>query len=487
MGGVPHMTAAEFRRVGRRVVDAIADYYEGLESCRVLSASRPGDVLGMLPEHAPERGEGWEAILADVERVVMPGITHWQSPNFFAFFPANASYPAILGDLFCSGLGVQGMLWATSPACTEVEMRVMDWLAELIGLPAAFLHSGGAGGGVIQGTASESTLTAMVAARHGALGAGAAPESLVAYASTQAHSSIVKAAMVCGVARGPGDRERVRLIGTDGAFAMDPRLLGEAVRADARAGRRPFFVCASVGTTGSTAVDPVAAVAREIAGSGAWLHVDAAHAGAACVCPEFRWMLDGVERADSVTFNPHKWLLTNFDCNAFWVRSRERLTAAMSVTPEYLRNAASDAGSVVDFRDWHVPLGRRFRALKLWFVLRHYGAEGLRAHIREHVRLAAVFEELVRADERFEVAAPRTVNLVCFRLRAREGEDAAGTDARNRALMERVNASGRAYLTHTVLGEGIGARLVLRMCIGSPRTREEHVRAAWGLLSSQAR
>jgi aromatic-L-amino-acid decarboxylase len=498
---VPHLTPDEFRALGRKVVDQIADYMERVESLPVLSRAKPGQIAAALPEHPPERGlgpDGWDEVFGDLEQIILPGLTHWQSPHFFAFFPCNASGPAILGEFLSAGLNVNGMLWATSPAATELEIRTLDWLAEMIGLPESF-RSTGAGGGVIQGTASESTLVAMVAARGMALRAISSPPRsqtpehgpegramLVAYASTQAHSSVVKAAMVAGLALGPEDRRNVRLIETDATHAMRPDLLAAAIREDRAAGRTPFFVCATVGTTSSTAVDPLRTIGDVLDEAGdppIWLHVDAAHAGCACVCPEMRWLLDGVERADSLCFNPHKWLLTNFDCDCFYVRDRRPLLEALSVTPEYLRNAASEAGAVVDYRDWGVPLGRRFRALKLWLVIRHYGVEGLRAYIREHLRLAALFESLIREDPRFEICAPRTVNLVCFRL---TGDGPSG-DARNRALLDRLNASGRLYLTHTTLRPAGGPeRVVLRMAIGAATTQERHVREAWAHIRAAA-
>ena len=484
-GAPAHLSADEFRALGHRAVDWIADYLAGVESRPVLSRLKPGDVLRALPEHAPVEGlgaQGWDRIFADLDTVIVPGLTHWQSPNFFAFFPGNATGPGILGELLSAGMGVNGMLWATSPAATELETRVMDWMGEMLGLPAPFLSRGGVGGGVIQGTASESTLIAMLAARR-RVAADADKGPLVAYASTQAHSSVIKGAMIAGVARGPDDREGVRLIDTDSSYAMRPDLLERAIRDDLAAGKRPFYVCATVGTTSSTAVDPIVAIAdvldRALGQRGAWLHVDAAHSGAACICPEHRGMLDGIDRADSLCFNPHKWLLTNFDCDCFWTRDKASLIGALSITPEYLRNAASDAGAVIDYRDWQVALGRRFRALKLWLVIRHYGVEGLRAHIREHVRLAALFESWVRESHRFEVVAPRTVNLVCFRLRG----EAPAADAKNKRLLETINASGKAYLTHTVLrGPGGDDRVVLRMCIGATMTAERHVKGAWDLI-----
>ncbi len=498
-GAVPHLSPEEFRRLGHRMVDWIADYQARLESFPVRSQVAPGETAAKLPAHPPEEGlggaEGWDAIFQDLESVVLPGLTHWQSPSFFAYFPSEASGPSVLGELLSAGLGVQGMLWSTSPAATEVETRVLDWLAELVGLPEGFRSTPGTGGGVIQSTASDATLVAMVAARERVRRQGApvgapADAPLVAYCSTQAHSSVLKAAMLCGVARGADDSVHLRTVETDARYALRPEALERAIREDLDAGRRPFFVCASLGTTSSGAFDSLGDIGRVlertgVAAAGGWLHVDAAWAGAALVCPEHRGLLAGIEAVDSFAFNPHKWLLTNFDCNAFFVRERKALLDALSVTPEYLRNAASETGAVIDYRDWQVPLGRRFRALKLWFVLRHYGAKGLQAHIREHVRLGELFESWVKADARFEVAAPRSLSLVCFRLQPLPGEAPAATDARNRQLLERVNATGKVFLTHTVLPgvDGAPARYVLRLAIGATRTEERHVRAAWELLS----
>jgi aromatic-L-amino-acid decarboxylase len=495
---VPHLSPEEFRKLGHKMVDWIADYWSRLESFPVRSQVSPGAIASKLPVHPPEEGldgeQGWDAIFRDLEDVVLPGLTHWQSPSFFAYFPANASGPAVLGELLSAGLGVQGMLWSTSPAATEMETRVLDWLAELTALPASFRSTSASGGGVIQGTASEATLVAMVAARERVRRHGAPADSeWVAYCSTQAHSSVLKAAMLCGVARGADDTVHVRQIETDAHQALRPEVLERAIREDLAAGRRPFFVCASLGTTSSGAFDPVRAVSAVmertgVTAAGGWLHVDAAWAGAALVCPEHRALLDGVEVTDSFAFNPHKWLLTNFDCNAFYTRDKRALLDALSVTPEYLRNAASASGAVIDYRDWQVPLGRRFRALKLWFVLRHYGARGLRAHVRGHIRMAEHFESWVSADARFELAAPRSLSLVCFRLKPLSGETPEATDTRNRALLERVNATGKLFLTHTVLPavEGRPPRYVLRMAIGGTYTEERHVRAAWDALSAAA-
>ena len=402
----------------------------------------------------------------------MPGITHWQSPNFFAYFPANVSAPSVLGELLSAGLGIQGMIWATSPACTELETHVLDWLVDLMALPEAF-RSTSDGGGVIQDTASSATLCALLAARERAtafrvneLGFSG---GLAVYASDQAHSSVEKAVKIAGLGT-----DSLRLVQADEHFAMRPEALVEAIRRDREAGLTPCFVCATVGTTSSNAIDPVRAVGEICREEGAWLHVDAAMSGSAALCPEFRWIQDGLELADSYCFNPHKWMFTNFDCDCFWVADREVLIRALSILPEYLRNRATESGEVFDYRDWHVPLGRRFRALKLWFVLRHYGAEGLRHHLREHVRLAQAFAERVRADENFELAADPPLNLVCFRPR--------GGDAVNERLMEELNASGALYLTHTRLD----GRFTLRFSIGQTHTAERHVEAAWDRIRDTA-
>ena len=465
---IPHMTPDEFRKRGKEVIDWIADYMEGVEEYPVLSRVKPGDIRARLPEHPPATGEDFDRVVADLDRVVMPGITHWQSPGFHAFFSANASGPAILGDLVSSGLGVQGMLWATSPACTELETHVMDWLVEMLGLPPTFLSSG-AGGGVIQDSASSATLTALIAAREKATrGAGnhtGNPGNLVAYTSTQAHSSIEKGIRIAGIGS-----DNLRSIEVDAAFAMQPAALEQAIQKDLAAGRRPFFVCATVGTTSSTAIDPVGEIGEICRRHQMWLHVDAALAGTAALLAEQRWIHEGVELADSYVFNPHKWMLTNFDCSAFFVADRTALIGALSVLPEYLRNEASASGAVIDYRDWQIPLGRRFRALKLWFVIRHYGVEGLQAFVREHLRLTKLLVSWVEGDDNFELAAPAPVNLVCFRH--------IGGDDVNQRIMDRVNESGEIYITHTKLN----GMLTLRMSIGQTHTAERHVRRAWELI-----
>ncbi len=468
-----HMTPDEFRVAGYAVVDWVARYLETLERFPVLSRVEPGAIRRQLPDAPPQDGEQLEAILADLDAIILPGITHWQAPQFYGYFPANASPPAILGDVVSSGLGVQGMLWSTSPACTELETHILDWLVGLLGLPPAFA-SGAGGGGVIQDTASSATLCAVLAARERATGFAAnrtgLDRPLTAYASSQAHSSVEKAVGIAGIGK-----DRLRLIEVDDRFAMRPDMLDHAIRADREAGLTPCFVCATVGSTSVTAIDPVAAVGAVCREHGLWLHVDAALAGSAAICPEFRWVHDGVELADSYCFNPHKWLLTNFDCDCFYVADRQALIRTLTVTPEYLRNVASEAGVVFDYRDWHVPLGRRFRALKLWFVLRHYGVRGLQQHIRHHVHLTRMVAEWVRQDPDFHLAAPVTLNLVCFRHRR--------DDTFNERLLCELNASGKLFLTHTK----IDGHLVLRLAIGGTYTLQRHVEAAWDTIRAAAR
>lgn len=467
-----HMTPEEFRRHGKAVVDWIADYYERVESLPVMSTVKPGQIRASLPKNPPKQGEPFETVLKDVERLILPGITHWQSPNFFAFFPSNTSFPSIMGEMLSAGLGVQGMFWATSPACTELETHVLDWLVEMLGLSDNFLSSS-AGGGVIQDTASNSSLCALLAARERATKYASNEHGcdgrLVAYTSSQAHSSIEKAAKIAGLGR-----ENLRLIEVDEKFAMRPAALAAQIKRDIAANRIPCFVSATVGTTSSNAVDPVRAIGEICRKHKVWLHADAAMSGTAALCPEFRWIHDGLELADSYCFNPHKWMFTNFDCDCFYVADRNSLINTMSVLPEYLRNQATESGAVIDYRDWHVQLGRRFRALKLWFVIRHYGIEGLQHHVRRHVELAQQFASWVREDKQFELAAPAPLNLVCFRHH--------GSDAVNQSIMDRLNQSGDLYLTHTELD----GKFTLRLCIGQTATESQHVERAWRRIQETA-
>src|SRR5271156_2036553 len=468
-----HMTPDEFRRHGHAVVDWIADYQSRVESFPVLSQVKPGEIRSSLPVNPPAQGEPFEALLKDVEKLILPGVTHWQSPNFFAYFPSNASGPGILGDLLSSGLGVQGMLWSTSPACTELETHVLDWLVPMLGLPETFLSTSSAGGGVIQDTASSASLCALLAARERTTGFTSNRKGcdgrLTAYCSTQTHSSIEKALKIAGMGS-----ENLRHIEVDKNFAMRPDALERQIKSDRDAGLVPCFVCATVGTTSSNAIDPIREIARICREHKLWLHVDSAMSGTAALCPEFRFINDGVEFADSYTFNPHKWMFTNFDCNCFYVADRKHLIQTLSILPEYLRNQATESGAVIDYRDWQIPLGRRFRSLKLWFVIRHYGVEGLQHHIREHVRLAQQFAGWVRDDSRFELAAPALLNLVCFRLRS--GDEAS------QLLMERLNSSGDLYLTHTKLD----GKFTLRFCVGQTNTQVRHVERAWQRMQQEA-
>ena len=467
-----HMTPDEFRRHGHAVVDWIADYYTRIESFPVLSRVEPGQIRASLPADPPAQGEPFPALLADIEKLILPGVTHWQSPNFYAYFPSNASGPAILGDLLSSGLGVQGMLWATSPACTELETHVLDWVAGMLDLPQKFLSTG-AGGGVIQDTASSASLCALLAARERATNFSSncrgCDGKLVAYTSSQAHSSLEKAAQIAGIGR-----DHLRLVEVDENFAMRSEALSRLIEQDLRAGLVPCFVCATVGTTSSTAIDPVPEIGPICREHKLWLHVDAAMSGTAALCPEFRHIHAGLEFADSYCFNPHKWMFTNFDCDCFYVADRKALIQTLSVLPEYLRNKASETGAVIDYRDWQIPLGRRFRALKLWFVIRHYGVEGLQHHIRQHVELAQQLAGWVKEDSRFELAAPVPLNLVCFRHK--------GGESSNQTLMDRLNRSGDLYLTHARLNK----HLTLRLCVGQTNTTGRHVEKAWRRIQEEA-
>lgn len=470
---MPDQDPEEFRREGREVLDWVAAYRERLPELPVRADVEPGAVragLGPLPEHPRPVRE----LLDELDRLVVPAGTNWQHPRFFGYFPANASLPSLLGDLLSGGLGAQGMLWSTSPAMTEVEQGLTDRLARALGLDEGFTHEGG-GGGVIQDTASSAALVVLLAALH--RGSPRWREDGVqgterVYVTSETHSSLAKAVRVAGL----GSRALRTVDTTPGMLAMDPDALAAAMAADAAAGLRPVLVCATVGTTGTGAVDPVRAIAGVAATHRAWVHVDAAWAGAAALCPEHRGLLDGVELADSFCTNAHKWLLTAFDASLLWVRDARALPAALSITPEYLRDPASESGRVVDYRDWQVPLGRRFRALKLWAVLHAFGLEGLRAHIRTHVALAEELAARVEAEPGLVLAAPRSLALVCLRACTGEGPDA--DDAATRALLERVNASGTAFVTHTT----VGGRYALRVAIGSAATTRADLDALWELL-----
>ncbi|MHA6782357.1 pyridoxal phosphate-dependent decarboxylase family protein [Pseudonocardia saturnea] len=468
----------EFRRLGYAVVDWVAGYRAGIDEHPVRPQVEPGWVRSQLPGTLPEAPQELAALLGELDRVVVPATTHWQHPGFFGYFPANASLHSVLGDLLSGGLGVQGMLWSTSPAATEVEQVLLDGLAEVLGLDPAFTWAGG-GGGTIADSASSAALVALLAALHRTSG-GAWRESGVdgterVYVTAETHSSLAKAVRVAGL----GARALRIVPPSPGTLAMSADALAGMLAADLAAGLRPVLVCPTIGTTGTGAVDPVRAVALAARQHGVWVHVDAAWAGVAALCPEHRDLLDGVELVDSFCTDAHKWLLTAFDASLLWVRDAAALPDALSITPEYLRNSATDSGAVVDYRDWQVPLGRRFRALKLWAVIHGFGLEGLRAHLRGHVALAAELESWIAAEPGFVLAVPRSLSLVCFRLESGDPDDG---DRATRALLERVNASGSALLTHTV----VDGRYVIRVAIGSVATEREHVVALWEALRADA-
>ncbi len=468
-----HMSSEDFRRYGKAVIDWIADYYEKVESLPVLSQMQPGEIRNALPSSPPQQGESFETILADVNEYIMPGITHWQSPNFFGYFPANTSGPSILGDLLSSGLGVQGMIWQTSPACTELETHVMDWMADICSLPEQF-KSYGSGGGVIQDTASSAVLCALLAARERITGyatnKSGCTGNCIAYSTTQTHSSVEKAVKIAGIGQ-----DNLRLIDVDNTFAMHAELLAEQIAQDKADGRIPCFVCATVGTTSSNAIDPIPEIGRICRDEGLWLHVDGAMSGTAAVCPEYRHILDGIELADSYCFNPHKWMFTNFDCDCFYIADRSALIQTLSILPEYLRNKATESGAVIDYRDWHIPLGRRFRALKLWFVIRHYGVAGLQYHIKRHIELAQKFAGWIKDSDDFELVVEPPLNLVCFT--HKKGNDFS------KQLLDELNRSGKLFLTHTVLND----IYTLRLSVGQTNTEERHVRQAWDLIQRTAK
>ncbi len=476
-GALGDMPAEEFRAAGHALVDWIADYLQHAERYPVLSQAAPGDIARALPTAAPGHGEPMGDILADVERVIVPGLTHWNSPTFFAYFSICASGPGVLADFLSSALNQQAMLWRTSPAATELEAVTLGWLRQLMHLPPAFE-------GVIYDTASVSTLHALAAAREGALrgvrhtGLAAHPDAagLRVYCSEEAHSSVDKAAILLGLGH-----DAVVRVPTDPEFRMRPRALAEAIAADRDAGRRPLAVVATTGTTSTTSVDPVPDIADICEREGVWLHVDAAYGGAAAIVPGMEWVTAGADRADSLVVNPHKWLLTPFDLSVLFCRHMDLLREAFSLVPEYLKT--TEAPEVRNLMDTGVQLGRRFRSLKLWFILRYFGAEGMRTRIAEHLRLARRFARWVDDDPDFERLAPVPMSVVCFRAApATLAGDAAALDTFNERLLHELNSSGELFLSHTRL-RGVFA---LRLAIGHARTTEAHVAAAWDLVRRTA-
>ncbi|CAN1131424.1 Phenylacetaldehyde synthase [Linum perenne] len=478
-GGLKPMDAEQLRETAHQMVDFIADYYKNIETYPVLSQVQPGYLRELLPDSAPNRPESLKNVLDDVQSKILPGVTHWQSPSFFAYYPANSSVAGFLGEMLSSGINMVGFSWITSPAATELEMIVLDWLGKLLKLPEDFLSSGH-GGGVIQGSASESILVVMLAARDKILrkfGKGAL-EKLVVYASNQTHSALQKACQIAGIYP-----ENCRFLETDSSenYALTPELVDAAISHDISAGLIPFFLCGTVGTTSSATVDPLDTLGKIAKNNDMWFHVDAAYAGSACICPEYRQYLDGVEEADSFNMNAHKWFLTNFDCSTLWVKDKSALIQALSTNPEFLKNKASQANLVVDYKDWQIPLGRRFRSLKLWMVLRLYGVENLQQYLRNHIELARHFEECVNQDPRFEVVAPRLFSLVCFRLVPPKNDESRGNKL-NQELLEAVNSTGKVFMSHTALS----GKYTLRVAIGAPLTEKRHMDAAWKVLQDEA-
>ena len=464
------MKNEDFRRFGHRFVDWIADYFENIEKLPVVPPVEPGDIKKRIPAVPPARGEAMETIFGDFEADILPGITHWQHPGWFAYFPANNSPASVLAEFLTAGLGAQCMTWQTSPAAAELEETVLDWLRQMIGLPDGF-------SGVIQDTASTATLCALLSSRERATryesNEAGFRAPLIVYASEEAHSSVDKGVKIAGFGK-----RNLRHIPTDDGFALRPDRLEEAIVRDRESGLVPACVVATVGTTSSGGVDPLRAIGEICRKHGLWLHVDAAWAGTAALLPEKRSILDGVEFADSFVFNPHKWMVTNFDCSAYFVRDPGTLIRTFEIHPEYLKTGVD--ARVKNYRDWGIQLGRRFRALKLWFVIRSYGIEGLQGLVREHIRLAALVRGWVEEDGRFELLAPVDLALVCFRLN--DGREESELNELNHRLLELVNASGPVFLSHTTLR----GKYTLRLVVGQRTTEERHVRQAWDILSAAA-
>ncbi len=468
------MKNVEFREWAHRLADRMADYYENIDEYPVKSTVQPGTIFAQFPTEPPAESEDMWLIMSDFERIIMPGITHWQSPNFFAYFPANGSYPSILAEMLTAMLGTQCMVWDTSPAAAELEEMMMQWLKTMTGLPSNW-H------GVIQDTASTSTLAALLCAREKRTAyvinesGFDGNERLRVYCSSEAHSSVEKAVKIAGIGR-----KNLVKIHTDKMYSMDTSLLREAITADIAAGFMPLCVVAAIGTTGCTAIDPLEEIAEICEEFGVWLHVDAAYAGTALLLPEYRWMIDGIEKADSFVFNPHKWMFTNFDCSVYFVKDKDVLLRTFEILPEYLKT--SSRGLVNDYRDWGIPLGRRFRALKLWFVIRSYGVVQLQDKIREHIHLAQWLKQQICADSHFEVMAPVPLSLVCFRFNPQTDSSIENLNKINEILLGKLNASGNIFLTHTKLK----GQYTLRMSIAGTLTSKQHVQKAWQLIKETA-
>lgn len=462
-----------FREEAHKLVDWMADYMESVTENPVKSQVKPGEIINQLPAMAPTKGESFSAVFEDFKKIIIPGITHWQSPNFHAYFPGNSSYPSILGEMLTSTIAAQCMIWETSPAAAELEERVMDWLKSMIGMPEAWT-------GCIQDTASTATLAALLCAREHATNHEINKsgfyeiEKLRFYCSKETHSSIDKAVKILG-----GGASNLVKVASDDQLAIIPEDLERCILEDIKKGYQPAAVVAAIGTTGTLAIDPVRPIGQICQKHKIWLHVDAAYAGTALLLPEYRWMIDGVELADSFVFNPHKWMFTNFDCTAYLVRDKEALIRTFEILPEYLKTGTR--GKVNDYRDWGIPLGRRFRALKLWFVIRDFGVEGLQQRLRDHISYANWLADQITNHEAFETVIEPTLNLVCFRYNP-GGLSEERLEVFNSQLMQSINSSGKAYMTHTK----VHGRYAIRMVMGQTYLQEHHIRSTWDLIQQCA-
>lgn len=468
------MNNDQFREEAHKLVDWMADYFEEVEEYPVKPDVQPGDIISQLPESAPKQSESFDNIFNDFKEIIMPGMTHWESPNFMGYFPANKSYPSVLGEMLTATLGAQCMSWLTSPAATELEERMMEWLRELIDLPESFT-------GVIEGTASTSTLCALLMAREQITDFGvnesgfSGGQTYTVYCSSETHSSIEKDVKIAGFGR-----QNLRKIPVDEHYAMQPDELEEAIRKDLENGHKPAAVVATIGTTGSTAIDPLQEIGEICSRYNIFLHVDAAYAGTALLLPEMRWMNDGIEHADSFVFNPHKWMFTNFDCSAFYVKDEALLVRTFEIMPEYLKTPEDER--VKNYRDWGIPLGRRFRALKLWFVLRSFGVDGLQKKIRHHISLAQNLQEEIEQHKHFEILAPVPLNTICFRFHPDYISDEAKLNELNEKLLNRIQDSGKLFLTHTKLD----GKYTIRIVLGNTNLEQQHVDRAWKFVTETA-
>jgi aromatic-L-amino-acid/L-tryptophan decarboxylase len=455
---------------GEELLQWMDQYLKGIRDLPVVPKVQPGEILSQLPPSPPDQAESFQTVFRDFESIILPGMTHWQHPSFFGYFSGNNSEPSILAEMLTATMGAQCMIWLTSPAAEELETRMMEWLRELIGLPTSFT-------GVIQDTASSATLCALLTAREKATGYAinergyAGMPLFTVYCSEQAHSSVDKAVRIAGIGS-----QNLRKIPVDEKFALIPEALEKAILADKEAGLHPLFIVGAMGTTGTTAMDPLRAIGEIAQKHRLWFHIDAAYAGTALLLPECRYLAEGVALADSFVFNPHKWMFTNFDCSAYYVKDTQALRQTFSITPEYLRTREDER--VNNYRDWGIQLGRRFRALKLWFVIRMFGADGLRDKIRLHNQLAAALAEDIDLHVDFERVAPVPINTVCFRLKPLGITEEATLNALNEKLLQALNATGKLFITHTVLQ----GRYILRMVIGQTEVQKEDVTAAWNLI-----